>query len=70
MKQKKTDKPFPAAELKKLLDQIQLASAEANDPNKDKPNNAEITVIDSSKFPESYRDRIRAYYEQLSNHPQ
>lgn len=70
MKKKKTSQPFPPAELKKLLDQIQLASAEASDPKKDKPNDGEITVIDSSRFPESYRDRIRAYYEQLSNHPQ
>jgi len=71
MKNKKQpDKPFPADQLKKLLDQIQLASAEANDPDKNKPDKAPITVIDSSKFPESYRDRIRAYYEQLSNHSQ
>jgi hypothetical protein len=69
-KKKQPDKPFPADQLKKLLDQIQLASAEANDPDKNKPDKAEITVIDSSKFPESYRDRIRAYYEQLSNHSQ
>jgi hypothetical protein len=70
MKKKKKDAPFPADQLKKLLDQIQLASAEANDPDKNKPNKSEITVIDSSKFPESYRDRIRAYYEQLSNRSQ
>jgi hypothetical protein len=71
MKKKKDPvKPFPAEQLKKLLDQIQLASAEANDPDKNKPDKNEITVIDSSKFPESYRDRIRAYYEQLSNHSQ
>jgi hypothetical protein len=69
-KKKQPDKPFPADQLKKLLDQIQLASAEANDPDKNKPDKNEITVIDSSKFPESYRDRIRAYYEQLSNHSQ
>jgi hypothetical protein len=69
-KRKQPDKPFPPDQLKKLLDQIQLASAEANDPDKNKPDKAPITVIDSSKFPESYRDRIRAYYEQLSNHSQ
>jgi len=69
MKQKKQpDKPFPAEQLKKLLDQIQLASAEANDPDKNKPDKAETTAVDPSKFPASYRDRIRAYYEQLSNH--
>jgi hypothetical protein len=70
MKKKKTPLPFPPDALKKLLDQIQLMNAEASDPNKDKANKAEITVIDASKFPESYRDRIRAYYEQLSNRPQ
>ena len=70
LKKQKKDLPFPADKLKQLLDKIQLASAEANDPNKDKPNKSEITVIDESKFPESYRDRIRAYYEQLSNHSQ
>ncbi|HEX4139511.1 MAG TPA: hypothetical protein VHY09_04140 [Candidatus Methylacidiphilales bacterium] len=70
MKKNKKEKPFPADQLKKLLDQIQLASAEANDPDKNKPDKSEITVIDSSKFPESYRDRIRAYYEQLSNRSQ
>ncbi len=72
MKKDKKDEqlPFPPEQLKKLLDQIQLMSAEASDPNKNKPDKSEITVIDSSKFPESYRDRIRAYYEQLSNHAQ
>ncbi len=69
-KKEKKDLPFPPDQLKKLLDQIQLASAEANDPDKNKADKSPITVIDSSKFPESYRDRIRAYYEQLSNHSQ
>jgi len=61
-------KPVDPEALKKLLDQIQAMSAEANDPNKDKPQDVPITVIDSSTFPPNYRDRIRTYYEQLSNH--
>jgi hypothetical protein len=64
----KDGKPVDPIELKKLLDQIQTMSAEANDQNKDKPQDAPITVIDSSKFPANYRDRIRTYYEQLSTH--
>jgi hypothetical protein len=61
--------PFNASELKKLLDKVEATSAEVQDPDKDKTPGSEITVIDSSKFPASYRDRIRSYYEQLSTQP-
>jgi hypothetical protein len=68
--QKKKDLPLNTDELKKLLDKVETVSSEANDPNKPPPPGSEITVIDASKFPASYRDRIRTYYEQLSSHPQ
>jgi len=62
--------PVNADELKKLLDEVQTLSGEANDPNKEKPPAPGLTVIDSSKFPANYRDRIRAYYEKLSSQSQ
>jgi len=68
LKKDTNGKPVDPEALKKLLDQIQTMSAEANDPNKDKPQDVPITVIDTSTFPPNYRDRIRTYYEQLSNH--
>lgn len=70
MKKMKDGMPVDATALKKLLDEIEAMSAEANDRNQDKPPGSEITVIDSSKFPSNYRDRIKTYYEQLSTHSQ
>jgi hypothetical protein len=55
--------------LKKLLDEIEAARIEANDAGQPKPPDAETTQVDPSKFPPAYRDRLRTYFEQLSQQP-
>jgi hypothetical protein len=58
--------PVDPAALKKLLDEIESVRIEVNDPNQTKPPALDITQVDPSKFPPAYRDRLRAYFEHLS----
>jgi hypothetical protein len=58
-----------SAALKKLLTEIQSFRTEVNDPAQAKPPELNTTQIDPTKFPPSYRDRLRAYFEQLSQQP-
>ena len=57
--------PDPTA-LKKLLDEIEQVRIEANDANHPKPPEINSTQIDPSKFPPAYRERLKVYFEQLS----
>lgn len=63
---KKPGQPGDPEKLKKLLDQIEAVRIEANDIPKDKRPEAETTFVDPSKYPPTYRDRIKTYFEQLS----
>ena len=58
-----------SAALKKLLSEIQSYRSEVNDPARAKPPELNTTQIDPTHFPPSYRDRLRAYFEQLSQQP-
>ncbi len=66
----KTDKPLPMdpESVKKLLDEIEAVRIEANDQNRN-TTPREITDVDPSKFPATYRTRIQHYYEELSKNP-
>jgi hypothetical protein len=68
-KMKTPGTPVDPTALKKLLDQIESARVEANDPNQAKPPELDTTQVDPSKFPPAYRDRLRTYFEQLSAQP-
>jgi hypothetical protein len=61
--------PVDPVALKKLLDEIETVRIEANDANQPKPPDVQTTQIDPSKFPPAYRDRLRTYFEQLSQPP-
>jgi hypothetical protein len=66
LKKKTPGMPVDAAALKKLIDEIEAARAEANDPAQLKPPDLNTTQVDPSKFPPAYRERLRTYFEQLS----
>jgi len=55
----------PAA-LKKFLDEIESVRVEANDANRPRPPEPNTTQIDPSTFPPAYRERLKNYFEQLS----
>ncbi len=61
------DLPIDPERLKKLEAEIEAVTAEVNDPNR-KPTQKELNGIDPSKFPETYRERIQHYYQELSDH--
>ncbi len=42
------------------------SGVEANDANRPKPADVNTTQIDPSKFPPAYRERLKNYFEQLS----
>ncbi len=64
---KSTGAADPAA-LKRLLDQIEAVRIEANDPNHAKTPEAQTTFVDPAKYPPTYRERIKTYFEELSGH--
>jgi hypothetical protein len=55
--------------LQRLLDDIESVRIEMNDVGVVKAD-LNTTMIDPSKFPPAYRERIKTYYEQLSAQPQ
>ena len=55
-----------SAALQKLLSEIQSYRTEVNDPARARAPELNTTQVDPSKFPPSYRERLRAYFEQLS----
>jgi hypothetical protein len=67
VKKDKEMKPVPAPELKKLIDSIEALSGEIAEAKANQPPTSSITLIDDSKLPPGYRDRIHHYYQQLSN---
>ena len=67
VKKAKDQMPVPAKELKRLLDSIEARSGEIADEKANQPPPGTITLIDDSKLPPGYRDRIHHYYQQLSN---
>jgi hypothetical protein len=66
LKQKAPGSPVDPAALKKFLDEIESVRVEANDANRAKPPEPNTTQIDPSKFPPAYRERLKNYFEQLS----
>jgi hypothetical protein len=66
LKQKVPGEGADPATLKKLLDEIETVRLEANDANQPKPPELNTTQIDPNKFPPAYRERLKTYFEQLS----
>lgn len=66
LKQKIPGSSVDPTALKKLLDEIEEVRVEANDANRPKPPELNTTQIDPSKFPPAYRERLKVYFEQLS----
>jgi hypothetical protein len=66
LKKKAPNSDVDPAALKKLLDEIETVRLEANDANQPKPPELSTTQIDPSKFPPAYRERLKNYFEQLS----
>jgi hypothetical protein len=66
MKQKTPGEGTDPEKLKKLLDEIESVRVEANDAHQPKPPELNTTQIDPAKFPPAYRERLKTYFEQLS----
>ena len=60
------DSPVDLDLLKELLVAVQSFQAEMNDENSKGKEHAEMTHIDPSRVPASYRDRVQKYFQKLS----
>jgi hypothetical protein len=66
LEHKVKEKDLDVGDLKRLMEQLQVFSAENSDPsarNEDKP---EVTNIDPSRMAPAYRGRIQKYFQKLS----
>ncbi len=63
---KKGESSMDAANIRKLMDELQNFSLELKNRSAKKEDEPDVTNIDSSKLPAAYRGRIEKYFQKLS----
>ena len=61
--------PLDLGDLKKLMEALQMFSVENFEPSQ-QPERADVSNIDPTKMPPTYRARIQKYFQKLSEQPQ